>query len=102
MIEKTKLAGGLEKTVTWIWLDLAGGQLKVEYYDFSELEQRMFGNDIAYILTVNEMPKLFSLTKHDDASLIKWIEANFRSYFGIKKWLEENNVGFKVEIESWA
>ena len=48
------------------------------------------------------MPKLFSLTKHDDASLIKWIEANFKSYFGIKKWLEENNVGFSVEIESWA
>jgi hypothetical protein len=100
MTEKTKLSGEFEKSATWIWLE--NGQLKAEFYDFSELAQRMFGNDVAYTLTVNEMPKLFSLTKHDDASLIRWIEANFKSYFGIKKWLEENNVGFSVEIESWA
>lgn len=100
MTEKLKLSGEIEKTATWIWLE--NGQLKAEFYDFSELAQRMFGNDIAYTLTVNEMPKLFSLTKHDEASLLKWMEATFRSYFGIKKWLEENKVGFSVEIESWA
>jgi hypothetical protein len=26
----------------------------------------------------------------------------FRSYFEIKKWLEENTIGFETEIESWA
>src|SRR6266508_3228974 len=35
-IKKEKLSGGPDKTVKWIWLDPAGGQLKVEYYDFSE------------------------------------------------------------------
>ena len=97
MIEKTKLTGGLEKTVTWIWLE--DDQLKV---DFSETAQQMFGNDIAYTLTVTEMKKIYSLTKQDERSLLKWIEENFKSYFGIKKWLEENQIEFSVEIESWA
>ncbi len=57
MTEKIKLAGGPEKTVTWVWLENA--QLKVEYYDFSEDAQRMFGNDIAYTITVRDMAKLF-------------------------------------------
>jgi hypothetical protein len=100
MTEKVKLAGGLDKTVTWIWLE--NGQLKVEYYDFSETAQRMFGNDIAYILTVNEMTKLYSLTNQGETSLLQWIAENFKSYFGIQRWLEENEIGFSVERESWA
>jgi hypothetical protein len=100
MTEKAKLTGGPEKTVTWVWLE--NNQLKVEFYDFSETAQSMFGNDIAYILTVNEMTKLYSLAKQDAASLIQWLAENFRSYFGIKKWLEENEVNFSIERESWA
>ena len=102
MIEKTKLNGGLEKTVTWIWLDAEGGQLKVEYYDFSEEVQRMFGNDIAYTITVHEMSKLFSVSRQNDVSLIKWLSGNFQSYFGIKDWLEKHDIAFEKEIESWA
>ena len=100
MIEKTKLAGGLEKTVTWIWLE--EDQFKAEVYDFSETAQRMFGNDIAHPLTVTDMKKLYSLTKQDEISLLKWMAENFKSYFGIKQWLEENEIDFRIEIESWA
>ena len=103
MEDKVKLTGGPEKTVTWTWLDPeTGGQLKVEFYDFSELAQRMFGNDIAYTITVHEMDKLFSATKQDETSLISWIVQNFQSYFGVKRWLEENEIGFSLERESWA
>jgi hypothetical protein len=103
MTEKVKLTDGPDKTVTWIWLDPeTGGQLKVEFYDFSETAQRMFGNDIAYILTVNEMIKLYSLAKQSEMSLIQWITENFNSYFGIKQWLEENGIGFSKEVEPWA
>ena len=102
MTEKTKLSGGLEKTVTWIWLDAEGGQLKVEYYDFSEEAQRFFGNDIAYTLTITEMSKLYSAAKQTESSVIEWMMENFRSYFGVKQWLEENGIGFNVEIESHA
>ena len=101
MSEKVKLTGGPEKTVTWIWLD-SNGQLKVEFYDFSETAQRMFGNDIAYIVTVNEMTKLYSLAKQEESLLIQWIAQNFKSYFGIKQWLEENGIGFIKEVDAWA
>ncbi len=100
MTEKIKLNGGLDKTVTWIWVE--DDKLKVEYYDFSEEAQRTFGNDIAYILTINEMEKLFSLSNQNANTLIEWLEKNFQSYFGIKQWLEENKIGFEKEIDSWA
>lgn len=100
MAEKTKLTGGPEKTVTWIWLE--SDQLKVEFYDFSELAQKMFGNDIAYTITVHEMDKLFSLIEQGEAALIPWLKESFKSYFAIKRWLEEHKIGFTVEIESHA
>jgi hypothetical protein len=102
MAEKTKLTGGPEKTVTWIWLDPGDSQLRVEFYDFSELAEKMFGNDIAYTITVNEMDKLFSLIEQGEAALIPWLEESFTSYFAIKQWLEEHKIGFTVEIESHA
>lgn len=99
-IKKVKLSGGPDKTVTWIWLER--GQLKVEYYDFSESAQKLFGNDIAYTITVHEMNKLFSTVNKNDSSIIEWTEQYFKSYFGIKKWLQENGIEFRVDIESWA
>jgi hypothetical protein len=100
MTEKIKLAGGFDKTVTWIWLE--NGQLKVEYYDFSETAQQMFGNDLACTLTVHELTKLYSLAKQDPSSLIQWMAENFKSYFDIKRWLEENGIGFSKEVDAWA
>jgi hypothetical protein len=101
MTDKVKLAGGPEKTVTWIWLDLeTGGQLKVEYYDFSEPAHKLFGNDIAWTITVSEMDKLYSAVNQNEASIIPWVQQYFRSYFGIKQWLEENGIDFRLERES--
>jgi len=100
MIEKTKLSGGSAKTVSWIWLE--NGKLKVEYYDFSEPAQKFFGNDIAWTITVNDMEKLFSTINQNETSLIPWMEQYFKSYFGIKQWLEENGIGFSIARESWA
>lgn len=102
MTEKVKLAGGLEKTVTWIWLE--DEQLKVELYDFSETAQRMFGNDIAHTLSVAEqgMKKLYFSADKDKDTLLDWVSKTFRSYFGIKHWLDENGIEYVVDIESWA
>ena len=102
MTEKVKLAGGPDKSVTWIWLDPAGGQLKVEYYDFSEPANKFFGNDIAWTITINDMDKLYSTVNQDETSLIPWMEQYFKSYFGIKQWLEEHEIDFSIERESWA
>ena len=100
MTEKVKLSGGPDKTVTWIWLE--DRRLKVEYYDFSGPAQKFFGNDIAWTITVNEMDKLFSRINQDETSIIPWMEQYFKSYFGIKQWLEENGIEFSIERESWA
>jgi hypothetical protein len=100
--QKVKLSGGPDKTATWIWLDPEEGQLKVEYYDFSEDAQRLFGNDIAYTITVDQMDKLLSAIPQGETSLIPWMAGYFKSYFGIKQWLEESKIGFRVEIEGWA
>ena len=103
MSEKVKLAGGPDKTVTWIWLDPErGGQLKVEYYDFGEPAHKFFGNDIAWTITVHEMDKLFSTVNQNETTLIPWMEQYFKSYFGIKQWLEENGIAFSIDRESWA
>jgi hypothetical protein len=100
MDQRVKLTGGPGKTVTWIWLE--SRQFKVEYYDFSETAQGMFGNDIAYTLTVNEMAKLFSFSQQSEASLIPWLAEHFKSYFVIKQWLEEHKIDFSIVRESWA
>lgn len=102
MERKVKLAGGPDKTASWIWLDTADGRLKVEYYDFSEPAQQRFGNDIAWTITVNDMDKLYATMNQDEASLIAWMEQYFKSYFGIKQWLEENEIDFGIQRESWA
>lgn len=100
--QKVKLSGVPDRTATWIWLDPVEGRLKVEYYDFSEDAQRLFGNDIAYTITVDEMDKLLSTVNLEAASLVPWMAGYFKSYFGIKQWLEESKIGFRVEIEGWA
>ena len=102
MTEKVQLNGGPDKSVTWIWLDPAGGRLKVEYYDFSEPAQKFFGNDIAWTITVNDMDSLYSSLGQNETTLIKWMEHYFKSYFGIKQWLEEHEIDFSIERESWA
>lgn len=100
MKEKIKLSGGLDKTATWVWV--GNGHLKVEFYDFSETAQEMFGNDIAYVLTVEEMEKLFALVRRDEKSLAPWVAENFMDYFGFERWLKDNEIRFSVEWESWA
>lgn len=97
---RIRLTGGLEKTVTWIWME--NDQLKVEFYDFSETAQKMFGNDIAYTITVRDMTRLFSCSKQSEESLLPWLAEHFKSYFGIKQWLEANTIEFTLERESWA
>jgi hypothetical protein len=74
--QKVQLNGGPDKTVTWIWLK--ADHLRVEYYDFSEDAQRLFGNDIASTITVDEMDKLFSALNQKEATLIPWMAQYFK------------------------
>lgn len=62
----------------------------------------MFGNDIAYTITINEMNKLYRVTEQNQLTIILWIEDNFKSYFDIQRWLEEHKIDFSIEREGWA
>ena len=95
---RVKLTGGPEKTVTWIWLDPeTGDQLKVEFYDFSELAQRMFGNDIAYTITVHEPDKLFSTAKQDANTVIPWMARNFRATLTSSAGRKRTKLSFRLK-----
>ena len=48
------------------------------------------------------MDKLYATIQQNQSSLIPWMEQYFESYFGIKQWLEENGIDFRIERESWA
>jgi hypothetical protein len=48
------------------------------------------------------MDRLFSTVNKNETSIIPWMEQYFKSYFGIKKWLEENGIHFSIERETWA
>ena len=96
-MEKIKITSDPDKTITWIWLE--GEQLKMEYYDFSGLAYYLFGNNVVYSLKVEEMERLFFLTKRDEDSLLRWLLDNFESFFGMKRWLQDNKVAFSVQVE---
>ena len=100
MTEKIRLNGGPDESVTWIWLE--NGRLKVEYYDFSKPARKFFGNDIAWTLTVNDMDSVYSSLGQNEDTLLPWMEHYFKSYFGIKQWLEEHEIDFSIRRESWA
>jgi hypothetical protein len=51
---------------------------------------------------VNEITKLYSLAKQSETSLIPWLTENFKSYFDLKQWLEENGMEFHKEVDPWA
>jgi len=48
------------------------------------------------------MDKLLSTINQSETSIIQWMMQYFKSYFGIKQWLEESGIAFRVEIEGWA
>ncbi|MFT3892625.1 MAG: hypothetical protein QM730_13400 [Anaerolineales bacterium] len=48
---------------------------------------------------VEEMERLFFLTKRDEDFLLRWLLDNFESFFGMKRWLKDNKVAFSLQVE---
>jgi len=40
--------------------------------------------------------------KNDETSLIPWLTENFKSYFDLKQWLEENGIDFHKKVDPWV
>jgi hypothetical protein len=91
-MDKVKLRGKLEGTVSWVEIKPDGG-LQLELFDFSEVAQSIFGNDVAYQihLTVEEKRQAMHYLnirenelKYPDAALLEQIEKSFADYFECK------------------
>jgi hypothetical protein len=108
-----RLKSGLPSTATWVRLAL-DGTLTVEWYDYSEQAQRTFGNDVAFLLTIqpSETLKLWSLlldaqerpaTYLPEALVfLQQLQDRFDDYFAIKQWLDENSISYYKTFDSWA
>ncbi len=108
-----RLRAGLPSTATWVKL-APDGTLLVEFYDYSQQAQSSFGNDVAYVLTVQppETLKLWSLfidveerpatTLPDAILFLQRLQERFESYFEIKRWFDENNIAYQRTFDTWA
>ena len=108
-----RLRGGPERTASSIE-QLHDGGLKVEIYDFSDVAERHFGTDVAFILTVppssvrsladtmglGDDPTAVSDTA--DVDLLTRLSDRFASYFEIKAWLDEHAIPYDRDFDSWA
>ena len=108
-----KLKGVLERTASSVEIK-GDGSLVVELYDFSDAAEQRFGNDLAFLLKVSSADKSRMLSclmsGHDemegsldrDELLLQLLKEQFADYYAVKQWLEENNIPFQKEFDSWA
>jgi hypothetical protein len=118
-LKTVKLKPNLEKTSSTAFIK-PDGSLIVEFYDFSDAAQDMFGNDVAYQLILSPDSKTGMLDRlgfevdltqfraHSDRAsdpdwlLLEIIESRFQSYFEIAEWLENHLVPFEKKFDAWA
>lgn len=110
---RVKLRGVLERTASSAEIKSDGG-LTVELYDFSREAEEMFGNDVAFLLKISSDDKnkillrlmaersQMSDTPDRDGLLLRLLQERFADYYEVKRWLEENEIPFQKEFDSWA
>jgi hypothetical protein len=109
-MNKVKLRGKLKGTASWVEIKADGG-LQLEFFDYSEDAQAIFGHDIAYLIQVSSEEKrqvMAGLNIHDDELahldllLLERIEERFVDYFECKEWLDTHGVLYQKEFDAMA
>ena len=107
---EVRLKGILEKTASWARV-LNDGRVELEYYDYSSSAQDWFGNDVAwmYRIAASEKPRMFTLLSiqtgkpvADDQAMLDALAAGFGDVKLVRDWLQDNQVPFQEEFDSWA
>ena len=109
---RVRLKGGLEHTVSWVYLR-DDGSLIVEYYDHSERAHEYVGEDVAWLLTVEAVDKprlLDSLLGADanrgepdiDRILLQAMADQVDSYFEAQTWFDEHGIPYRKERDPFA
>jgi hypothetical protein len=109
-MNKVKLRGKLKGTASWVEIKPNGG-LQLEFFDYSEDAQAIFGHDIAYLIQVSEQEKSQVMAflnihenelAHPDVLLLERIEESFEDYFECKEWLDAHGVSYQKEFDAMA
>jgi hypothetical protein len=109
-MNKVKLRGKLKGTASWVEIKANGG-LQLEFFDYSEDAQAIFGHDIAYLIQISEHEKSQVMAflnihekelAHPDLLLLERIEESFADYFECKEWLDAHGVSYQKEFDSMA
>ena len=113
MEHRVKLKGVLKQTASSAEIK-SDGSLVIGLYDFSDDAQNWLGNDVAFLLTISPDDKSKMLSRltagqnptpvaaDDDALLLRLIAERFDDYYAVKHWLEENNIQYRKDFDSWA
>ena len=108
-MNKRKLRGKLKGTASWIEIRADGG-MQLEFFDYSEDAQAIFGHDIAYLIQVSAHEKrrvmaflnIHGALMHPDHLLLERIEESFVDYFECKEWLDAHGIAYQKEFDSMA
>jgi hypothetical protein len=108
-MNKVRLRGKLKGTASWVEIKPNGG-LQLEFFDYSEDAQAIFGHDIAYLIQVSEHEKsqvmaflnINNELAHPDVLLLERMEESFVDYFECKEWLDAHGVSYQKEFDSMA
>ena len=111
--KRVKLKGVLERTASSAEIR-SDGSLVIELYDFSGEAEMRFGNDVAFLLTITADDKGRMLSRlmagrgegpgvpDGDELLLRLIRERFADYYAVKQWLDESQIPYQKEFDSWA
>ncbi len=109
-----RLQGPWEKTAGWARV-LEDGRIELELYDFSDKAQATFGNDVAWMYSIeaSEKPRIIEALSRlagaasldpeaTDDALLHALAENFSDVLAIREWLKKESIPFQVVFDSWA
>jgi hypothetical protein len=109
-MNKVRLRGKLKGTASWVEIKADGG-LRLEFFDYSEDAQAIFGHDIAYSVHVSNDDKSRVMAglnirqdelMHLDVLLLERMEERFVDYFACKEWLDTLGLTYQKEFDAMA
>jgi hypothetical protein len=108
---KRKLKGGLKGAASWVSIK-EDGSLEVETFDYSDGANSSFGNDVAFMVTVDpeHFPALLERLEWKGeypgevglAGLLEAVQQRFSNYFDFKDWLGKQGIPFSTQFDSRA
>lgn len=104
---RIKLPGGLARTASSVEVQ-PDGSLMIELYDYSEEADQAFGNDVAYLIYVDQgnlgrLQQALGLPRAEaDEALLQTMAGQFPDYYAVMRWLDSERIPYRKEFDAWA